>query len=132
MRRRDFIQVIVGSVTAWPLVASAQQPAMPMVGFIRDGSADAAARYVAAFRKGMNETGYVEGQNVTVEYHWLEGRYDRLPALLADLVHRGVAVIAAPGQVPAIAAKAAIATIPIVFGVGVRPGGGGQATTTAA
>ena len=100
MRRRDFIQGIVGSVTAWPLAASAQQPAMPMVGFIRDGSADAAARYVAAFRKGMNEAGYVEGQNVTVEYHWLEGRYDRLPALLADLVHRGVAVIAAPGQVP--------------------------------
>ena len=99
MRRRDFIQGIVGSVTAWPLAASAQQPAMPMVGFIRDGSADAAARYLAAFRKGMNEAGYVEGQNVTVEYHWLEGRYDRLPALLADLVHRGVAVIA-PGQVP--------------------------------
>jgi putative tryptophan/tyrosine transport system substrate-binding protein len=121
MRRRDFIQGIVGSVTAWPLAASAQQPAMPMVGFIRDGSADTAARYVAAFRKGMNEAGYVEGQNVTVEYHWLEGRYDRLPALLADLVHRGVAVIAAPGQVPAIAAKAAIATIPIVFGVGDDP-----------
>ena len=132
MRRRDFIQVIVGSVTAWPLAANAQQPTMLVVGFIRDGSADTAARYVAAFRKGMNEAGYVEGQNVTVEYHWLEGRYDRLPALLADLVHRGVVVIAAPGQVPAIAAKAAIATIPIVFGVGVRPGGGGQATTTAA
>jgi len=132
MRRHDFIQGIVGSVTAWPVAARAQQPAMPMVGFIRDGSADTAARYVAAFRKGMNEAGYVEGQNVTVEYHWLEGRYDRLPALLADLVHRGVVVIAAPGQVPAIAAKAAIATIPIVFGVGVRPGGGGQATTTAA
>ena len=132
MRRHDFIQGIVGSVTAWPVAARAQQPAMPMVGFIRDGSADTAARYVAAFRKGVNEAGYVEGQNVTVEYHWLEGRYDRLPALLADLVHRGVVVIAAPGQVPAIAAKAAIATIPIVFGVGVRPGGGGQATTTAA
>jgi len=121
MRRRDFIQGIVGLVTAWPLAASAQQPAIPMVGFIRDGSADAAARYVAAFRKGMNEAGYIEGQNVTVEYHWLEGRYDRLPALLADLVHRGVAVIAAPGQVPSLAAKAAVATVPIVFGVGDDP-----------
>src|SRR5450631_4452206 len=91
---------------------------MPMVGFIRDGSADANARYVAAFRKGLNEAGYVEGQNVTVEYHWLEGQYDRLPALLADLVRREVAVIATPGNVPSIAAKAATATIPIVFGVG--------------
>jgi putative tryptophan/tyrosine transport system substrate-binding protein len=90
-------------------------------GHIRDGSADTAARYVAAFRKGLNETGYVEGQNVTVEYHWLEGRYDRLPALLADLVRRQVAVIATPGNVPSIAAKAAIATIPIVFGVGDDP-----------
>jgi putative ABC transport system substrate-binding protein len=94
---------------------------MPVIGFIRDGSADAAARFVAAFRKGLNETGYVEGRNVTVEYHWLEGRYDRLPALLANLVRRQVAVIATPGNVPAIAAKAAIATIPIVFGVGDDP-----------
>jgi putative ABC transport system substrate-binding protein len=94
---------------------------MPVVGLIRDGSADTAARYVAAFRKGLNETGYVEGQNVNVEYHWLEGRYDRLPALLADLVRRQVTVIATPGQVPSIAAKAAVATIPIVFGVGEDP-----------
>ena len=94
---------------------------MPVVGFIRDGSADATARYVAAFRKGLNETGYVEGQNVTVEYHWLEGQYDRLPALLADLVRRQVAVIATPGNVPSLAAKAATATIPIVFGVGDDP-----------
>jgi putative tryptophan/tyrosine transport system substrate-binding protein len=120
MRRREFIQVI-GSAAALPLVARAQQPAMPVVGFIRDGSADGSARFVAAFRKGLSENGYVEGQNVTVEYHWLEGQYDRLPALLADLVHRQVAVIATPGDVPTRAAKAVTATIPIVFGTGNDP-----------
>ena len=91
-------------------------------GLSNGGSADASARYVAAFRKGLNETGYVEGQNVTVEYHWLEGQYDRLPALVADLVRRQVAVIATPGSAPAaLAAKAATATIPIVFGVAEDP-----------
>jgi putative tryptophan/tyrosine transport system substrate-binding protein len=94
---------------------------MPVVGFIRDGSADASARYRAAFRKGLNETGTVEGQNVSVEYHWLEGQIDRLPALIADLVRQQVAVIATAGNVPTLAAKAATATIPIVFGVGVDP-----------
>jgi putative ABC transport system substrate-binding protein len=121
VRRRQFITLIGGAASVWPLAAQAQQAAMPVVGFIRDGSADTSARYVAAFRKGLSETGFVEGQNVTVEYHWLEGRYDRLPALLADLVRRQVTVIATPGQVPAIAAKAAITTVPIVFGIGDDP-----------
>src|SRR6202011_3314012 len=119
--RRKFIAALGGTAIAWPLAAHAQRPVLPVVGFVFGGSADTSARYVAAFRKGLNETGYVEGQNVTVEYHWLEGHYDRLPALLADLVRRQVAVIATPGNVPSIAAKAATATIPIVFGVGDDP-----------
>ena len=88
MRRREFIAGLCGAAAAWPLVARAQQPAMPVIGFVYTGSADASAGYVAAFRKGLGETGYVEGQNVAVEYHYLEGQFDRLPALMTDLVRR--------------------------------------------
>jgi putative tryptophan/tyrosine transport system substrate-binding protein len=121
IQRRNFITLLGGAAAAWPFTANAQQQAMPVVGFVRDGSADANAPYTAAFRKGLNETGYVEGQNVTVEYHWLEGQYDRLAALMANLVRRQVAVIATPGSTPTLAAKAATASIPIVFGVAEDP-----------
>jgi putative ABC transport system substrate-binding protein len=121
IKRREFIAGLGGAAT-WPLGVRAQQPTLPVVGFVDPGSADASAGWVAAFRKGLGETGYVEGQNVTVEYHWLEGQYDRLPALMADLVRRRVAVIATPASFPAsIAAKAATATIPIVFGIADDP-----------
>ena len=92
IRRREFIAGL-GSAAAWPLVARAQQAPMPVIGFVDAGSADAGAGFVAAFRKGLGETGYVEGQNVMVEYHYLEGQLDRLPALMPDLVRRRVAVI---------------------------------------
>src|SRR5262249_20407118 len=120
MRRREFI-TFLGGAAAWPHVARAQQSAMPVVGFIRDGTADASAPDVVAFREAVSEIGIVEGQNVTVEYHWLAGHYEGLPALMADLVRRQVAVMATLGNIPTLAAKAATATIPIVFGVGEDP-----------
>jgi len=124
MRRRNFIKGIVGSAATWPLAARAQQPTLPLVGVVSGRSRDADARNVTAFYKGLGEAGYVDGQNVTVEYHWVEGRYDRLSEVMADLVRRKAAAIVTTGNnAAALAAKAATATIPIVFGVGARPGG---------
>ena len=121
MRRHEFFTLIGGAV-AWPCAARAQQAAMPIVGLVGPRSPEESTRLVAAFRKALNETGYIEAQNVMVEYHWLEGKYDRLPALMADLVRRRVAVIATPAFTAAAAvAKAATTTIPIVFGVAEDP-----------
>jgi putative ABC transport system substrate-binding protein len=121
MRRRQFIAGL-GSAAAWPVVARAQQPAVPVVALINGAAAGGSADFAVAFRRGLSETGYVEGRNVSVEYHWLDSQYDRLPALMVDLVRRRVAVIATPGSsIAAFAAKAATATIPIVFGAGEDP-----------
>jgi len=121
MKRRDFI-TLLGGAAVWPLAAKAQQAGLPVVGLVNGRSPEDAARNTAAFRKGLAETGYVEGQNVTIEYHWMEGQYQRLSAVMADLVRRRVAVIATPGfSLGAQAAKAATTTIPIAFGAGDDP-----------
>jgi putative ABC transport system substrate-binding protein len=117
LRRREFIAAL-GGAAGWPLAAHAQQPALPVVALMNFGSPEVSADRVAAFRKGLGESGYIEGQNVTVEYHWLDGQFNRVPALLDDLIRRRVAVIATPAATSiAIAAKAKTATMPIVFGV---------------
>ena len=121
MRRRDFIKVIAGSAAAWPLGVAAQQSSMPVIGFLRTKAPDDTPRFLAAFREGLKDKGFVEGQNVTIEYRFANNQNERLPALAADLVRRQVAVIFVPGTPPALVAKSATKTIPIVFEIGLDP-----------
>ena len=121
MRRREFITLLGGAAAAWPLAARAEQAALPVIGYLNFGSPESDTARVTGLRRGLNQTGYVEGRNLVIEYRWAGNQADRLPDLAADLVQLRVAVIVSPGSLPALAAKAATTSIPIVFGVGNDP-----------